>query len=158
MKENLYGVILEPPVEAGEVLELLKKLDEAQVDYIMPKPGTVAVLGCDLLKIHGLLPNGVSKSVIRWSGDQDPRFSWWISSGGLPDLSGIYGGIYCDIGPSLKFTYDDYPLFGVDTSGVTTGFPSHIYWKDVLDIIHRYGFKDEDIKADDPIWEMAYRS
>ena len=94
MKENLYGVILEPPVEAGEVLELLKKLDEAQVDYIMPRPGTVAVLGCDLLKIHSLLPNGVSKGVIRWSGDQDPRLSWWINSGGLPNLSGIYGGIY----------------------------------------------------------------
>ena len=156
MKENLYGVILEPPVEAGEVLGLLKKLDEAQVDYIMPKPGTVAVLGCDLLKIHGLLPNGVSKSVIRWSGDQDPRFSWWIISGGLPNLSGLYGGIYDDIGPCLKFTYDDYPLFAVNNTDVCTVSPSHIYWKDVLDIIHRYGFKDEDISADDPIWKMAY--
>ena len=162
MKENLYGVILEPPTEAKDVLGLLQKLDQAGVDYIMPRPGTVAVLGSDLLKIHDLLITGTHKMTIRWSGDQDPKLGWWISSGGLPDLSRLYGGIYQvhvggDIGPRLKFTYDDYPLFAVDNTGVCTGFPGHIYWKDVLDIIHRYGFKNEDIRTDDPIWEMARR-
>jgi hypothetical protein len=161
MKENLYGVILEPPTEAKDVLRLLQKLDQVGVDYIMPRPGTVAVLGSDLLKIHDLLVTGTHKRTIRWSGDQDPKLGWWISSG--PDLSKLYGGIYqvhvgSNIGPHLRFTYDDYPLFAVNNTGVCTGFPSHIYWKDVLDIIYRYGFKDEDIRTDDPIWEMACRS
>ncbi len=153
MKENLYGVILEPPTEAKDVLGLLQKLDRAGVDYIMPRPGTVAVLGSDLLKIHDLLVTGTHKMTIRWSGEKDPKLGWWIS---LPDLSKLYIG--SDIGPRLRFTYDDYPLFAADNTGVCTGFPSHIYWKDVLDIIHRYGFKDEDIRTDDPIWEMACRS
>ena len=73
MKENLYGVILEPPTEAKDVLELLQKLDKAGVDYIMPKPGTVAVLGSDLIKIHYLIQTKTHKRVIKWSGDLDPR-------------------------------------------------------------------------------------
>jgi hypothetical protein len=160
MKENLYGVILEPPTEAKDVLKLLQKLDQAEVDYIMPRPGTVAVLGSDLLKIYDLLVTGTHKRVVRWSGDQDPRLGWWVSSSNISDLYRLYSGIYQihvggDPGPRLKFTYDDYPLFAVDNSGIVTGFPSHIYWRDVLNIIHMYGFKDENIRTDDPIWGMA---
>ena len=161
MKENLYGIILEPPTEAKYVLELLQKLDKVGVDYIMPKPGTVAVLGRDLLKVHDLIQEGTHKRVIKWSGDQDPKLGWWVSPSNTADWKSLFGGIYQiypgSDGPRLKFTIDDYPLFAVDDSGVTTGFPSHIYWKDALNIIHQYGFRNEDIRTDDSIWEMASR-
>ena len=156
MKENLYGVIIEPPSEPKDVLRLLQDLDKAQVDYIMPKPGTVAVLGSDLLKIYELVQRSTQGRVIRWSGDLDPRLGWRTSS--VSPYNETRQTSTENNGPCLKFTYDDYPLFIVDSSGIYTGYPAHIYWKAVLNIIHRYGFKDEDIKADDPIWRMADQS
>ena len=147
MKELLYGIILEPPTEASEVLKVLEELREAGIDYIMPKPGTVAVLGKDLFKVLHIVKPDTPMRVIRGNGDIGYGLKWyWVNGSGEDVILDDFRN-YSSYGrnPEVKFTYDDYPLFSHGSDGIITEFPIHIHWDDVLKVIHEYGFTDGDI-------------
>ena len=157
MKESLYGIILEPPTEATEVLRVLEKLKEADVDYIMPKPGTVAVLGKDLFKVLYIVKPDTPMRVTWEDGSIGYGLKWYWTNKGSNEVILDDSRNYSSYGlnPEVGFTFDNSLLFTQGSDGIITEFSSY---QDVLKVIHEYGFTDGDIRSNDHIWNMANRS